>query len=83
MKITYERIGEFEDRTVEITQSEKQGKLDFKEEGRKERREGGRKGERKDRASATCETITKDLTFMSLESQVEGKEVELKKHSKK
>ena len=57
----FERTGAFGDRTVEMIQSEREGKLYLK------------RIKSKNRASETCETVTKDLTFVLRESQVERK----------
>lgn len=62
LEITYERISEFEDRIVEITQSEKQRKLDLK---------------RKNRASETCETKDLTFVSLESPG-AEEKEVKLK-----
>ena len=51
-----ERLSELQDRTIEITQSEQQRENRLK---------------KMNRASGICGTITKDLIFMSLESQKE------------
>ena len=60
--------------TLEITQFEKQ--IEQTEEKKKKKK--------KNRASRTCvASITKDLTFMSLESQERRKRVSLRKYLKK
>lgn len=63
-----ERINEFEGRTVEMTQSEHQKENKLK---------------KMSRASETCGSITKDLTFVALESRKRRKRMGVKKHLKK
>ena len=66
-----ERINELEDRTIEITKTNQQ------RENRLEKKK------KRNRASGTCGTMTKDLTYMSLESQKKrGKREGLKKYKK-
>ena len=59
-----EGISELKDRTIKMTQSEQQRQNRFKK--------------KHNRASGICGTITKDLTFMSLNSQEERREERLK-----
>ena len=64
-------ISELKDRTIEITQYEQH------RENRLEKKK------KKNGASGTCETITKDLRFLSLESQKERrKKAGLKEYTK-
>lgn len=68
MKRIEERICELKDRIIEITQSEQC------RENRLKKMNG---------ISGTCEIITKDLTFLSLESQMERRQkAGLKKYTK-
>lgn len=64
MQKTDEKIIDFEDKTIKITQSENREKLDWK---------------KMNRASETCSTITKDLTFFFFFCMrvLEGEEKEL------
>ena len=68
METTEERIRQLKHKTIEITQCKQQREIKCKKEKKRKKR---KEGIEQSQSLQTCETITKDLTVMSTESQKE------------